>query len=144
MFGAVADNFEMEVELVAGPDGEVDTFPGDLTASNDEIRSGRLVGTRRRGGLMVRFGGGKLSDFDWWGDDSSIAVVIALDLLLGIGRDCDKLIGGLGGFIVGAAERLEKKLQSKAHERVEDAEARVFEILVVHLPVILGRNVAIT
>lgn len=70
-------------------------------------------------------------------------MVILLDLLLSIGRDSDKLVGLLGGAVVGLAEGLNQELKAGAHERIKEAKARILEIFIVHLPVILGGDVAV-
>lgn len=55
----------------------------------------------------------------------------------------DELIWALGGFEIGFSKRLDEKLEEKAHDGVKRTETRVFDVLVVHLPVILGRNMAV-
>ena len=71
-------------------------------------------------------------------------MIVFFDLGGGVGRDGDELGGFLGGGVVGLAERLHEKLESKADERIQRAEAGVFDVFVVHLPVVLGRDMAIT
>lgn len=78
------------------------------------------------------------------GDDHGVAVVILLNLRLGVARDSYKLVGALSGAIIGLAQRFDKELETEANERIKDAKTGVGEILVVHLPIILGGDMAIT
>lgn len=67
-----------------------------------------------------------------------------LDEALGIGGNSDKLVRLLGGAIVGGTEGLDEELEKELHQRVQGSETRVLEIFVVHLPIILSRDVAVT
>lgn len=74
---------------------------------------------------------GKLGGFDRGSDDDGVAVVVFFDLVGGVARDGDELVGFLGGGVVGFAEGLDEELETEADERIEGAEAGVFDILVV-------------
>lgn len=71
-------------------------------------------------------------------------MIVFFDLGGGVGRDSDELGGFLGGGVVGLAERLHEKLEGEADERIQRAKAGILDIFVIHLPVILGRDMAIT
>ena len=62
----------------------------------------------------------------------------------GVARNRHELVGSLGGSEIGLAKRLNKAFQGEADERIQKAETGIFDVLVVHLPVILGGDMAIT
>ena len=71
-------------------------------------------------------------------------MVIAANGIGGVGGDGEELVGALGGAEISAAEWANKKLKEKPHDGVQEAETGVFEVTIIHLPVILGGDVAIT
>lgn len=71
-------------------------------------------------------------------------MIVFFDLGGGVGRDSDELGGFLGGGVVGLAERLHEKFEGEADERIQRAEAGVLDVFVIHLPVVLSRDVAVT
>ena len=71
-------------------------------------------------------------------------MVIAANGIGGVGGDGEELVGALGGAEISAAEWANKKLKEKPHDGVQEAETGVLEVTIIHLPVILGGDVAIT
>lgn len=67
-----------------------------------------------------------------------------MDLFGSIARYGDKLVGALSGSVVGGTQRLDEKFKEKTHERVEETKARILDIAIIHLPIILSWDVAIT
>jgi len=116
--------------------------------------SGRLA--RRFGGFLGVFnrvfhrfdrggrGFGEFLGFDGRINDGSIAMIVFFDLVGGVTRDGDEIIGTLGGGKIGLAERSDEEAEEKFDDRIQETEARISEITLVRLPIILGRNVAIT
>ena len=127
VFGAVADDGEGEFGLETGGNGEVNAFPGDLAAGDDEAVAGGLGGLGGFCGGLGRLGGfgglgdgmgGEALEVDGRGDDGGGAVVVATDGSGGVSGDGEELVGTLGGAIVGATERADEKLEKEANEGV--------------------------
>lgn len=64
-------------------------------------------------------------------------------MVTGVGRDGDELVGELSGAIVGLAEGLNEETEGETDERIKKAEAGVLDVLVVHLPIILRRDMTV-
>ena len=87
---------------------------------------------------------GELPYFYWRSDYFGDAMIIFLNLFGGMVRDGNELIGATSGAEVGLAQGLYEELDAEASKWVENAEPRVSEIFVVHLPVILSGDMTIT
>lgn len=86
----------------------------------------------------------KLLYFDWRRNHGSFALVIFLHHVGGVARDSDEIIRALGGFMVGLAQGLHAELEPKPRKWVQEAKARILDIVVIHLPVVLSRDMTIT
>ena len=91
VLGAVADDGERELGVKTGGNGEVNAFPGDLAAGDDEAAAGG--GRGGLGGFCGGFGGfgggteGEALDINGRGDDDRGAVVIAANGIGGVGGE---------------------------------------------------------
>lgn len=85
----------------------------------------------------------ELGDIDIRRDDDRFTMIILPDLLLGVGRNGDELIGALSGTIIGLAKRFDQELKTGADERIKDAEAGIGNVFIIHLPVILSGDMAV-
>ena len=87
---------------------------------------------------MIEFG-----DFNRRSNDYGFTMIVFLNLVSSIMGNSDELIWALSGLKIGFSKRLDEKLEEKAHDGVKRTETRIFDVFVVHLPVILGRNMAV-
>lgn len=93
---------------------------------------------------VVRFFAVELLYFDRRRNHGSFALVIFLHHVSSVAGDSDEIIRALGGFMIGLAQRLHAELESKPRKWIQEAKAWIFDIVIIHLPVILGWNVAVT
>ena len=70
--------------------------------------------------------------------------VKTLDFLSGVVGDSEEAVGILGGGKVFFTHGADEKFEAEASEGVQEAEAGVFEVVVVETPVVLGGDVAET
>ena len=77
-------------------------------------------------------------------NDSGVAMIIFFDLLGGVARNRDEIIRSLRSGEIGFSERAYKETEENLDKRVENTKARIFEVTLVRLPIILSGDMTIT